>query len=52
MSRFSIEHRHSPTQQRWFQMTVTPSSQVIKNGADHASITDRTQVEHSLFARK
>jgi diguanylate cyclase (GGDEF)-like protein/PAS domain S-box-containing protein len=54
-NRFSIEYPcHSPTQQRWFQMTVTPSSPAIKNGAVimHLDITDRTQAEHSLRASR
>jgi diguanylate cyclase (GGDEF)-like protein/PAS domain S-box-containing protein len=52
---FCIEYPcHSPTQQRWFQMTVTPSSQAAKNGAVimHLEITDRTLAEHNLQASR
>lgn len=54
-SNFCIEYPcHSPTQQRWFQMTVTPSSQAAKNGAVimHLDITDRIQAEHKLHASR
>ena len=47
-SSFSIEYPcHSPTQQRWFLMTVTPSSHSATNGAVimHLNITDRMQAE-------
>lgn len=42
---FAIEYPcHSPTQQSWFLMTVTPSSHTGKNGAVvmHQNITERT----------
>ncbi|MDQ3040023.1 MAG: diguanylate cyclase, partial [Pseudomonadota bacterium] len=47
-SSFSIEYPcHSPTQQRWFLMTVTPSSDAAKNGAVimHLDISDRMLAE-------
>jgi diguanylate cyclase (GGDEF)-like protein len=48
LSSFAMEYPcHSPTQQRWFLMTVTPSSHDAKTGAVimHLNITDRTQAE-------
>ncbi|MEX1665489.1 EAL domain-containing protein [Zhongshania arctica] len=45
---FSIEYPcHSPTEQRWFLMTVTPSNHDAKNGAVimHLNISDRTEAE-------
>jgi diguanylate cyclase (GGDEF)-like protein len=45
---FSIEYPcHSPTEQRWFLMTVTPSNHDAKNGAviTHLNISDRAEAE-------
>jgi diguanylate cyclase (GGDEF)-like protein len=45
---FSFEYPcHSPTQQRWFLMTVTPSSHDVMAGAVimHLNITERMQAE-------
>jgi PAS domain S-box-containing protein len=50
---FSIEYPcHSPTQQRWFMMTVTPLSDDHSNGAVvmHVNVTAERQAEESLRA--
>ena len=50
---FSIEYPcHSPTEQRWFLLTVTPLAEDAPNGAIamHLNITTRKQAEHALAA--
>ena len=49
---FSFEYAcHSPTQQRWFLMTVTPLSENILGGAVvmHLNISERKQAENKLL---
>lgn len=49
---FSFEYAcHSPTQQRWFLMTVTPLSENILGGAVvmHLNISERKQAENELL---
>jgi diguanylate cyclase (GGDEF)-like protein len=51
LSSFSIEYPcHSPTERRWFLMTVTPSNHDAKNGAVimHLNISDRNEAEIGL----
>lgn len=48
---FSIEYpRHSPTEQRWYLMTVTPLSWALARGAVvmHLNITERKLAENAL----
>ena len=50
---FSLEYPcHSPAEQRWFQMTVSPLADEHPNGAVvmHMNITERKLVEESLRA--
>jgi PAS domain S-box-containing protein len=53
--RFSMEYPcDSPTEQRWFMMTVIPTGQDRTNGAviTHANITERKRIEASLVAAR
>ncbi|HSM99258.1 MAG TPA: PAS domain S-box protein, partial [Gallionella sp.] len=48
---FTLEYPcHSPAEQRWFLMTVTPLNDVHRNGAVvmHVNITERKRAEESL----
>jgi diguanylate cyclase (GGDEF)-like protein len=54
-SRFAIEYPcHSPIQQHWFVMTVTPLSDAAGTGAVivHVDITDRIQAEMEMKSLK
>lgn len=52
-SSFSLEYPcHSPTEQRWFLLTITPLAENHNNGAvvRHLDITERRQTAHAAAA--
>tara|TARA_R110002072_G_scaffold84678_2_gene191954 strand:- start:1611 stop:7277 length:5667 start_codon:yes stop_codon:yes gene_type:complete len=52
---FSLEYPcHSPDEQRWFRLMVTPYTQMKNNGAVvmHVNVTDRRQAEEALRTRE